>query len=87
MPVPENIRKVARPKNTVVVDNGRPGPNQYAVRARKSEKYVPGKNPQPINGKVIGHIIDGKYVPIVEKPVQSEPDALSYGAAALVQHL
>lgn len=85
MPVPENIRKVARPKNTVVVDNGRPGPNQYAVRARKSEKYVPGKNPQPINGKVIGHIIDGKYVPIVEKPVQSEPDALSYGAAALVK--
>ena len=85
MPVPENIRKVARPKNTVVVDNGRPGPNQYAVRARKGEKYVPGKNPQPINGKVIGHIIDGQYVPIVEKTAPTEPDSLSYGAAALVK--
>ena len=40
MPVPENIRKVARPKNTVVVNNGKPGPNQYAVRARKTEKYI-----------------------------------------------
>ena len=29
MSVPENIRKVPRPKNTVVVNNGRPGPNQY----------------------------------------------------------
>ena len=24
MPLPENIRKVPRPKNTVVVDNGKP---------------------------------------------------------------
>ena len=41
MPVPENIRKAPRPKNTLVVDNGKPGPNQYAVRARKAEKYCP----------------------------------------------
>ena len=31
MPVPENIRKVARPKNTVVVNNGKPGPNQGII--------------------------------------------------------
>ena len=85
MPVPENIRKVERPKNTVVVDNGRPGPKQYAVRERKSVKYVAGKNPQPINGKVIGHIIDGKYVPNVEKTAPNGPDMLSYGASALVK--
>ena len=85
MPVPENIRKVPRPKNTVVVDNGKPGPNQYAVRARKAEKYIPGKNPQPINGKVIGHIIDGKFVPIIEKTAASGPDSLCYGTAALVK--
>ena len=85
MPVPENIRKVARPKNTVVVNNGKPGPNQYAVRARKTEKYIPGKNPQPVNGKVIGHIIDGKFVPIIEKTAASGPDSLCYGTAALVK--
>lgn len=32
MAVPEYIRQVQRPKNTVVDDNGRDGPKRYAVR-------------------------------------------------------
>ena len=37
---------------------------RYAVRERAaSGKYVRGKFPQPKNGKVIGHIINFKYVP------------------------
>ena len=63
MAVPESIRKVARPVNTVVEDSGREGPNRYAVRERTGSKYVSGGNPQPHNGKVIGHIVDGVYVP------------------------
>ncbi|MCD8396723.1 MAG: hypothetical protein LUD12_06015 [Lachnospiraceae bacterium] len=53
MAVPENIRKVPRPVNTIVEDNGREGPNRYSVRERTSIKYVAGGNPQPRNGKVI----------------------------------
>lgn len=87
MPVPEDIRAVERPKNTIVDDSGRDGPKRYAVRERGSSKYIPGKNPQPHNGKVIGHIIDHKFVPLSNETAhkQDMPDMLSYGASALVK--
>lgn len=86
MSVPADIRAVPRPVNTVVDDNGGNGPKRYAVRERGTSKYVPGGNPQPRNGKVIGHIIDYKFVPIPEKDTTAdEPDMLSYGASALVK--
>lgn len=37
-----------------------------------------------MNGKVIGHIINGEYVPKAEK-TKTEPEELSYGACALIQ--
>lgn len=85
MAVPADIRAVKRPVNTIVDDNGRDGPKRYAVRERSGSKYVPGGNPQPRNGKVIGHIIDHVYVPLGEKTAPIEPDMLSYGASALVK--
>ena len=60
MSVPENIRSVQRPKNTVVVDTGSNSVLRYAVRERKGTVYVSGGNPQPRNGRIIGHIIDFK---------------------------
>ena len=85
MAVPAEIRAVPRPKNTVVEDSGRNGPKRYAVRERKTEKYIRGGNPQPRNGKVIGHIIDFKYVPCIPETSEKkvEPDMLSYGSSAL----
>ena len=85
MAVPEFIRKVPRPVNTIVGDNGKDGPNRYPVRERISVKYVSGGNPQPKNGKVIGHIVDGVYVPLGEPSIKAEPDMLSYGASAFVR--
>lgn len=87
MSVPESIRKIARPINTVVEDSGRDGPNRYLVRERVSTRYVPGGNPQPRNGKVIGHIINGEFVPITQTSVVQETDMLSYGGAAFVKSL
>ena len=84
MPVPEQIRRVERPKNTVVYDNGKDGPRRYAVRERKAVKYIPGGNPQPQNGKVIGHIIGDSFVPLNGTP-DASADMLSYGASALVK--
>lgn len=66
MPVPEKIRSVSRPVNTIVVDTGRSGLKRYAVRERSYVKYVSGGNPQPRNGRIIGHIIEDRYVPITE---------------------
>ena len=84
MKVPAIIRAVARPKNTVVENNGRPGPNQYPVRERAGVTYVPGGNPKPRNGKVIGHIINHQYVPVHNMDEISKPTMLSYGSSAFV---
>lgn len=84
MAVPAEIRAVPRPKNTVVDVNSRPGPKQYPVRERSHVKYVRGGNPQPVNGRVIGHIVDGRFEPLKRKAADKGPEMLSYGSAALV---
>lgn len=53
--VPEEIRNVERPKNTIVAPSSKEG--IYLVRERNGYK-----NGKPINGKVVGHIIDKTYV-------------------------
>ena len=62
MGVPKYIREVPRPTNTVVIDNGKDGPTRYAVRERSGVQYISGGNPQPKNGKVVGHIVDGVWL-------------------------
>ena len=86
MAVPEHIRKVPRPRNTVVIDSGSNGAKRYAVHSRRASICKPGCNPRPVNGPVIGHIIDGKFVPRQSAASLAEdgPDYLSYGAAALL---
>ena len=88
MAVPPEIRSAERPRNTIVEDRGKDGPKRYAVRECSSIKYISGKNPQPHNGKVIGHIINGKYVPLVKSQTPEEsdkPDMLSYGSSSLIK--
>ncbi|SPT68786.1 transposase [Anaerobiospirillum thomasii] len=84
MSIPENIRAVPRPTNTVVVLSGT-GRYRYAVRQRSGTKYDAKGKAQPINGAIIGHIIDGRYVAKETKIVSQGvmPDKLSYGASAL----
>lgn len=84
MSVSENIRRVERPKNTIVEDSGREGVNRYSVRARSGVKYIKNGNPQPGNGRVIGHIINERFVPITDK-MSDKPDSLSYGASAMAK--
>ena len=79
MAVPAYIRNVPRPVNTVVADNGKDGPHRFAVRERSGTKYIQHGNPQPKNGRVIGHIFDGRFVPLHEATASSGPDMLSYG--------
>ncbi len=87
MGVPEEIRKVPRPVNTVVVDTGGKGNKRYAVRERIGEKYIPGGNPQPRSGRVIGYIYEGEYHEKIFAPKRNFPDVLSYGAAAFVHNV
>lgn len=88
MGVPEEIRKVNRPVNTVVVDTGNDTIYRYAVRQRNRSVCISHHNPSPRNGKTIGHIINGVYVAIKEKSsYDDKPDMLSYGGACLVNNL
>ena len=86
MPVPEAIRKVQRPANTIVCDYGEHCRNpdlRYAVRKRIGAVCRNGKS-YPVNGPVVGHIINYRYVP-VQADLDGIPQFLSYGAAALVR--
>jgi hypothetical protein len=76
---------VERPVNTIVEDSGTGGSCRYSVRERDGTMYVSGGNPQPRNGRVIGHIIENKFVPKGKKTADSGPRMLSYGSAALVR--
>lgn len=74
---------IAAPTNVsigIVDDSGRDSPKRYAVRERASTKYVSGGNPQPRNGKVVGHIINYEYVPVDTeiKSAPAVPDMLSF---------
>lgn len=84
MSVPPEIRAVPRPVNTVVENTGKVGPKQYPVRMRAGTKYVSHRNPQPHNGRVIGHIVDGRFVPRQARAATDGPDMLSYGLSAFI---
>lgn len=61
MPIPEDILKVERPKNTIVIAYGK-DKKLYAVRERIGCKYVNGRR-LPINGSTVGHIVNHLYIP------------------------
>ena len=64
MPIPQDILSVPRPKNTVVIAYGKEK-NLYAVRQRIGCRNENGRH-LPVNGPTIGHIVDGRYVPVEE---------------------
>lgn len=89
MPIPEEIRQVPRPVNTIVIAYGK-NKDHYAVRQRIGCKYVDGKR-KPVNGPTIGHIIDGRFIPLPEKEPEktaSAPaDMKDWGNAVLCDRL
>lgn len=87
MSIDPAILAVQRPVNTVVEDRKRDTPKRYAVRERAGYKRSASGNSAPKNGKVIGYIIDMKYVPKTNKASLEGPNFLSYGSAALVFYL
>lgn len=72
MPIPQEILDVPRPKNSVVIAYGR-NKDRYSVRARIGCRRVNGGN-RPVNGPTIGHIVNGRYIPLEHK---EEPENLS----------
>lgn len=65
MAIPKEILAVSRPKNSVVIAYGK-NKDRYSVRARVGCRRVNGGN-RPVNGPTIGHIVDGRYVPLAKE--------------------
>lgn len=87
MAVPEEIRKVERPTNTIVLDHGGNGPYRYAVLERIGCRRKNGHN-QPVTGGTVGHIIDMTFVPCEPRPVSmSDVELKSYGDVMLLDNL
>lgn len=91
MAVPEEIRRIPRPRNTFVVDSKT---GVYAVREKTGCGYYvddDGKAHRPSrNGRVVGHIIDGVYVengPADELPPVGEVDLKDYANVHLCRML
>jgi len=61
MGVPEEVRRVPRPRNTVVLAYGK-NKDRYAVRERRG-CVRKGNSNVPVEGPVVGHIVGGEYVP------------------------
>ncbi len=72
MAVPEEIRKIPRPTNTIVVAYGR-NKDKYAVKSRIGCKSVNGRK-IPIDGPTIGHIVDGVFVADMNHPEMKESE-------------
>ena len=68
MPIPKAILSVTRPVNTVVIAYGK-DKSLFAVRQRVGCKYVEGRR-IPVNGPTVGHIVNGKYVPLSAEAIQ-----------------
>ena len=89
MAVPEEIRKVERPRNTIVMAYGK-NKDRYAVKQRTGCRYSGGRR-IPVTGPTIGHIIDMKYVPIPDCPAscssQADVELKDWGCASLCDSL
>ena len=82
MAVPQIVRDVPRPKNTVVIPYGKDKAG-FAVRSRTGCEYKDGRR-CPKNGPIVGYIINLEYVPKEPEeeiiPVSKCPVDLKYWA-------
>jgi hypothetical protein len=85
MAVPEEIRRVERPTNTIVTVYGK-NKDKYAVRQRTGCRNIEGRR-VPVEGRVIGHIIDGKYVAAAGKPPDTGPELKNWANVVLCDRL
>lgn len=85
--IDENIKKIQRPKNTIL--KATKEPNVYMVIERIGCRYDHGRR-LPVNGKVIGHIIDGVYVAKTNSKAKLAERAITvtrYGSVAFANKM
>ena len=82
MAVPEEIRKVERPKNTIVVKRGN-GPRMYAVVERVGCRRVGNRN-VPVNGRTVGYIMQGVFVAYSDSVSQRKIELKDYADVVLI---
>jgi hypothetical protein len=82
MAIPDAVRQVERPRNTIVVKRGN-GPLMYAVVERIGCRHVGGSN-IPVNGYTVGHIVQGSFVPCGDSVSQRRTELKDYADVVLI---
>ena len=82
MAIPEAIRKIERPRNTIVVKRGN-GPLMYAVVERVGCNRVGDCN-VPVNGYTVGHIIQGAFVAYSDSVSRRKTELKDYADVVLI---
>jgi hypothetical protein len=82
MAIPEAIRKIERPRNTIVVKRGN-GPRMYAVVERVGCRRVGDRN-VPVNGCTIGYIIQGAFVACSDSVSRRKTELKDYADVVLI---
>ena len=88
MVIPEDVRRVPRPKNTRVLPSST---GRYAVKSRTGCRYIDGRR-VPVEGPIVGYIVDGVYFPLADVPctarrVGSMVDVKEWGHVQLCENL
>ena len=85
MGISKDILAVERPKNTVVHDSHGNGKYRYSVVARTGCVRRTTGN-YPVNGGIVGHIIDGSFVPCAPKVSRRQLTLRRFGDVAVTDH-
>lgn len=85
MAVPKDVRMVERPTNTIVIAYGK-NKDKYAVKQRIGCRNIGGRR-VPVDGPVVGHITDGKYVPAAAETQDAGPEMKDWANAVLCDRL
>lgn len=81
MAIPEEIRAIPRPKNTVVKQRG----TRYVVIKRTSKRV--GKRVLPVDLETVGEIVNGTFVERIKVPAKKGIDIKDYGEVFLCDKL
>lgn len=85
--VPEEIKKVPRPPNTIVINSGVTSERQYKVRQKLGYKKGSNGKFNPTYGPVIGYIVDGMFKLRSTELAADGHDFKVYGSPALMHKL
>ena len=83
MAIPQIVKCVDRPSNTIIVDTGVESSHRFAVRKILSPEER-GAHQNTKYGPIVGYIANGTYIPKDSTAISTLPPMLSFGGSVLL---